>query len=156
MEVVLYSGSYYTVIYGVNKDNDIGQNYLTRSPYFIWGNIQPLPILPYKRTRISPRLSSRSQRTIRLHSFWRFHILDSCSVNIIACLVRWFSNTFSPWFVFTLILNRKLDTKKGPISLEMSLLFVDQPGLEPGTSRLWVCCSNQLSYLVINTLIISV
>ena len=22
---------------------------------------------------------------------------------------------------------------------------VDQPGLEPGTSRLWVCCSNQLS-----------
>ena len=23
---------------------------------------------------------------------------------------------------------------------------VDQPGLEPGTSRLWVCCSNQLSY----------
>jgi len=21
---------------------------------------------------------------------------------------------------------------------------VDQPGLEPGTSRLWVCCSNQL------------
>jgi len=22
--------------------------------------------------------------------------------------------------------------------------FVDQPGLEPGTSRLWVCCSNQL------------
>ena len=28
-----------------------------------------------------------------------------------------------------------------------SLIFsVDQPGLEPGTSRLWVCCSNQLSY----------
>ena len=23
---------------------------------------------------------------------------------------------------------------------------VDQPGLEPGTSRLWVCCSNRLSY----------
>ena len=26
------------------------------------------------------------------------------------------------------------------------IFFVDQPGLEPGTSRLWVCCSNQLSY----------
>ena len=26
------------------------------------------------------------------------------------------------------------------------ILRVDQPGLEPGTSRLWVCCSNQLSY----------
>jgi len=24
------------------------------------------------------------------------------------------------------------------------ILKVDQPGLEPGTSRLWVCCSNQL------------
>ena len=26
------------------------------------------------------------------------------------------------------------------------IIKVDQPGLEPGTSRLWVCCSNQLSY----------
>ena len=26
------------------------------------------------------------------------------------------------------------------------IINVDQPGLEPGTSRLWVCCSNQLSY----------
>ena len=26
------------------------------------------------------------------------------------------------------------------------IYIVDQPGLEPGTSRLWVCCSNQLSY----------
>ena len=42
--------------------------------------------------------------------------------------------------VFTLIQQQlviwRLDTKKGSISLEMSLLFVDQPGLEPGTSRL--------------------
>ena len=32
-------------------------------------------------------------------------------------------------------------------NLRKSLIIsVDQPGLEPGTSRLWVCCSNQLSY----------
>ena len=32
------------------------------------------------------------------------------------------------------------------ISSKLLIFSVDQPGLEPGTSRLWVCCSNQLSY----------
>ena len=32
------------------------------------------------------------------------------------------------------------------------ILFVDQPGLEPGTSRLRVCCSNQLSYKSVLTI----
>ena len=32
------------------------------------------------------------------------------------------------------------------ISPKLLIFSVDQPGLEPGTSRLWVCCSNQLSY----------
>ena len=32
------------------------------------------------------------------------------------------------------------------ISSKLLIFKVDQPGLEPGTSRLWVCCSNQLSY----------
>ena len=37
--------------------------------------------------------------------------------------------------------------KKELYNLRNSLIFsVNQPGLEPGTSRLWVCCSNQLSY----------
>ena len=36
--------------------------------------------------------------------------------------------------------------KRSYASVTPWLLVVDQPGLEPGTSRLWVCCSNQLSY----------
>ena len=40
-----------------------------------------------------------------------------------------------------------LEKKKELRTCRNSLIFsVDQPGLEPGTSRLWVCCSNQLSY----------
>ena len=39
------------------------------------------------------------------------------------------------------------EKKKHLQNLCKCLIFsVDQPGLEPGTSRLWVCCSNQLSY----------
>ena len=39
------------------------------------------------------------------------------------------------------------DKEKSSYEFRNCLIFkVDQPGLEPGTSRLWVCCSNQLSY----------
>ena len=47
-------------------------------------------------------------------------------------------------FVYALFTQRK---KKALTIARKCLIFrVDQPGLEPGTSRLWVCCSNQLSY----------
>ena len=36
--------------------------------------------------------------------------------------------------------------KSGYIWCNRLIFSVDQPGLEPGTSRLCVCCSNQLSY----------
>ena len=41
-----------------------------------------------------------------------------------------------------------LKTKNQQLEFLLSCLIisVDQPGLEPGTSRLWVCCSNRLSY----------
>ena len=41
---------------------------------------------------------------------------------------------------------RKSMKKAANLTLTAWFLIVDQPGLEPGTSRLWVCCSNQLSY----------
>ena len=47
-------------------------------------------------------------------------------------------------FVYALFTQTK---KKALAITRKCLIFsVDQPGLEPGTSRLWVCCSNRLSY----------
>ena len=65
------------------------------------------------------------------------------------------SSTETPWlsmtqkrglkqFVYALFTQT---WKKELRDLRNSLIFsVDQLGLEPRTSRLWVCCSNQLSY----------
>ena len=41
---------------------------------------------------------------------------------------------------------RKKKNQQLEFLLSCLIFSVDQPGLEPGTSRLWVCCSNQLSY----------
>ena len=53
-------------------------------------------------------------------------------------------------FVYALFTQKK--KKALAIARKCLILNVDQPGLEPGTSRLWVCCSNQLSYAAIATL----
>ena len=47
-------------------------------------------------------------------------------------------------FVYALFTQRQ--EKRSCENRNSLILKVDQPGLEPGTSRLWVCCSNQLSY----------
>ena len=80
----------------------------------------------------------------------------------------WYAHD-TPWYVFPLVFPPYFGVKINEISgtyqgrsvfplfslkenqqpknrLKLLIFIVDQPGLEPGTFRLWVCCSNQLSY----------
>ena len=54
------------------------------------------------------------------------------------------SGSFQKQCVFPLFSQKEKSATR--ISSKLLIFSVDQPGLEPGTSRLWVCCSNQLSY----------
>ena len=51
--------------------------------------------------------------------------------------------SFSIWLSHEFHVRTK---KKQLLACNCLIISVDQPGLEPGTFRLWVCCSNQLSY----------
>ena len=95
------------------------------------------------------------KRVLWLLLLYKIVVFPSCSdiqKNLVYMLyLEWYdakyikkSRSFQKQCVFPLFSKKK--KKQLRFCRNCLISNVDQPGLEPGTSRLWVCCSNQLSY----------
>ena len=110
----------------------------------------------FKESNLIKYISRKTlKRILWLLFLYKIVVFPSCSdiqKNLVYMLyLEWYdakyikkSRSFQKQCVFPLFSKKK---KKHLQKICKCLIIkVDQPGLEPGTSRLWVCCSNQLSY----------